>query len=75
MSNLVSVIIPVYNRFNLVKKSIESVLTQNHTEYEIIVVDDCSKDGVFIYTHKKLTIYRINENGGPGFCIQFGLEK
>lgn len=75
MSNLVSVIIPVYNRFNLVKKSIESVLTQNHTEYEIIVVDDCSTDGIFIYTNEKLTIYRINENGGPGFCRQFGFEK
>ncbi len=75
MSNLVSVIIPVFNRFNLVVKSIESVLNQHCTEYEIIVVDDYSTDGIFSYVHEKLTIYRVIENSGPGFCRQFGLEK
>jgi len=75
-SNLfISIIIPVFNRFNLVEKSIESVLNQNHNEYEIIVVDDCSTDGIFTYSHEKLSIYRINKNSGPGVCRQFGLEK
>jgi glycosyltransferase involved in cell wall biosynthesis len=75
VSNLVSVIIPVFNRFNLVEKSIESVLKQNCIKYEIIVVDDCSTDGFFTYTHEKLSIYRLYENSGPGFCRQYGLEK
>ena len=78
MSNnniLVSVIIPVFNRFNMVEKSIESVLNQNYSEYEIIVLDDYSTDGIFIYAHEKVTIYRLNENSGPGFSRQFGLEK
>jgi glycosyltransferase involved in cell wall biosynthesis len=73
--NLVSVIIPIFNRFNLVEKSIESVLIQKYTEYEIIVVDDCSTVGKFSYINERLTIYRLNENSGPGFCRQFGLEK
>ncbi len=72
---IVSVIIPVFNRFNMVEKSIESVLNQTYNEYEIIVVDDCSTDGIFTYPHEKLTIYRLIENSGPGFCRQFGLEK
>jgi glycosyltransferase involved in cell wall biosynthesis len=75
VSNLVSVIVPVFNRFNLVEKSIQSVLNQAYNEYEIIVVDDCSTDGIFTYSHEKLSIYRINENSGPGFCRQCGLEK
>ena len=75
MSNLVSVIIPVFNRFNLVEKSIYSVLKQNYTNYEIIVIDDFSTDGNFSYNHEKLNIYRLNQNGGPGVCRQFGLEK
>ena len=75
MSNLVSVIIPVFNRFNLVEKSIESVLNQNYSEFEIIIVDDQSIEGVFSYSNEKVTIYRLNENSGPGFCRQFGFEK
>ncbi len=75
MSNLVSVIIPVFNRFNLVEKSIYSVLKQNHTNFEIIVVDDSSTDGVFNFTHEKLNIFRLAQNSGPGVCRQFGMEK
>ena len=74
-SYLVSVIIPVFNRFNLVEKSIASVLKQDHTNYEIIIVDDHSTDGVFDFSNEKVIIYRLNENSGPGYCRQFGLEK
>ena len=75
MSNLVSVIIPVFNRFNLVEKSIYSVLKQNYTNYEIIIVDDCSTEGIFSFSNEILKIYRLNKNSGPGVCRQFGLEK
>ena len=40
----VSVIIPTYQRANLVSKTIESVLAQTYTDYEIIVVNDGSTD-------------------------------
>ncbi len=36
----VSVIIPTYNRPDLVKKAIQSVLAQTYKDFEIIVVDD-----------------------------------
>lgn len=40
----VSVIIPTYNRANLVKRSIKSVLDQTYQNFELIVIDDNSLD-------------------------------
>lgn len=41
---LFSVIIPTYNRRELLEKALESVWAQHFTDYEIIVVDDGSTD-------------------------------
>lgn len=42
---LFSVIIPTYNRRNLVEQTLESVWAQMFTDFEVIVVDDGSTDG------------------------------
>jgi len=41
---LVSVIIPTYNRGSLLRETIESVLQQTYSNYELIIVDDASSD-------------------------------
>ena len=41
----VSVIIPSYNHFNYLRRRIESVLNQTFTDFEVIILDDCSSDG------------------------------
>lgn len=42
-----SVIIPLYNKAPYVEKAIQSVLAQTFTDYELIVMDDSSKDNSF----------------------------
>ena len=64
-----SVIIPLYNKAPYVAKAISSVLSQTFTDYELVIMDDGSKDGSFEAALKCITgspschIYR-QSNGG-----------
>ena len=44
MCELVSIIMPSYNTGCFIKETIESVLAQSYSNWELIIVDDCSKD-------------------------------
>jgi glycosyltransferase involved in cell wall biosynthesis len=44
VADLVSIIIPSYERFDYVQAAIQSVLNQTYPHIELIVVDDCSPD-------------------------------
>jgi glycosyltransferase involved in cell wall biosynthesis len=76
--NLVSTIIPVYNRPQMVKKAVDSVLSQSYRPIEIILVDDGSTDETpnvldQMALEQPNTIRVIHkENGGPGLAREAG---
>lgn len=56
MNELVSIIMPSYNTAQFIKESINSVLAQTYTNWELIIVDDCSQDN----TDEIITEYKDN---------------
>jgi glycosyltransferase involved in cell wall biosynthesis len=74
----VSVVIPNYNRRELVGRAIDSVLVQTRAPKEIIVVDDGSGDGSAAFLrHKYGNAIRLieQENGGVSAARNRGIEE
>jgi glycosyltransferase involved in cell wall biosynthesis len=73
-----SVIIPLYNKECHIQNTIESVLNQTFTDFEIIIVNDGSTDGSFNIV-KKITDSRIssytNKNNGLSYSRNYGIKK
>ena len=67
----VSVIIPTYNRENLIKRSINSLLSQTNQDFEIIIADDASTDNtaevIKSFQSDKIRYFRLEENSGQ--CV------
>jgi len=73
-----SIIIPVYNNYNLLKQCLESILKQSFDDYEIIIVDDGSEKQIdvsnFEFRISNLKSFRIFHGGAPK-ARNFGFEK
>ncbi|MCA0230352.1 MAG: glycosyltransferase family 2 protein [Bacteroidetes bacterium] len=72
------VVIPLYNKENFIKKTLESVLSQTYTQFEIIIVDDGSSDNslsvVGELIDSRIRIFT-QENRGVSAARNFGIEK
>lgn len=74
---LVSIVIPTYNRADLIPESIESALRQTYRNIEVIVVDDGSKDNTKDVCAKygdKIKYY-YKQNGGTASALNYGISK
>ena len=77
MSELVSVIIPVYNAAPFLKDSIESVIAQTYSNIEIICIDDGSIDNsleILKSFSENITIIS-QENQGLSSALNVGIKK
>lgn len=62
-----SIIMPVWNRAQIVKRAIQSVLNQTFPDYELIIVDDGSEDNLPVviipFLSEKVLFYQIPHQG------------
>lgn len=67
----VSIITPAYNAAHLIAQAIESAQAQTFTEWEMLIVDDCSTDSTcsivenYALSDPRIHLIRQLENGGP----------
>ena len=76
----VSVITPMYNCEKFISETIESVLNQTYTNWEMIIIDDCSTDKSkqivkqYIERDKRIRLIALNENSGAADARNKGIE-
>lgn len=85
MLSLVSVILPTYNRRQMLAESIDSVFQQTHRPIELIVVDDGSTDGTdaFLKTWARekahddrfFVLYLHQNHAGASAARNFGFKR
>ena len=81
INNLVSIITPAYNAEKYIKDTIESVIAQTYVNWELIIVDDASKDNtvniIKIYQKKdrRIKLIPLNENQGVANARNIAIQN
>lgn len=76
-----SIIMPVYNVEKYVAQAIESVLSQSHRDFELIIVNDCSPDNSlsicesYAEKDKRIRIISLSQNGGLSNARNVGMQS
>jgi glycosyltransferase involved in cell wall biosynthesis len=78
---LVSIITPSFNSEKFIAETIHSVQNQSYSNWEMIIVDDCSTDKTisiveyFANKDHRIKVYKLEKNSGTGVARNTGLEK
>lgn len=76
---LITVVLPTYNRTGSLSKSIQSVLDQTYTNFELLVIDDASTDNtrevVSRIDDPRIKYIEHEVNQGPSVARNTGIEK
>lgn len=79
MNDLISIVIPVYNAESFIAETIENILEQTYTNWELILIDDNSKDNsvkvIEEYVCDKIKLIKLFENTGPANARNIGIAQ
>ena len=74
---LVSILMPVYRTAEWLREAMDSMLAQTFTDFELIVLDDCSPDNaeeiLDTYTDSRIVRYRGDRNEGLARVLNTGI--
>jgi len=77
---IVSIITPTYNCAQFISETIESIQAQTYKEWEMIIVDDCSKDNTkeivekFAKRDKRIKYHCLKKNSGAAIARTKAME-
>lgn len=82
MEKKISIIIPVYNAEMYIKRCLESIISQSYKNFEILIIDDGSKDNSVVIC-KKIQLANLDidikifsqKNSGPSVARNFGIKN
>ena len=80
VNNLVSIITPSYNSELFISETIKSVLAQSYTNWELLIVDDCSRDHSVAVVHafmgmdERIKLFALKQNVGAAAARNIALE-
>lgn len=78
-SGLVSIIMPNYNGAKYLRETIESVIKQTYSNWEIIFVDDCSIDEsldvIKKFGDERIKIYKNDINRGAAYSRNYAVQQ
>jgi glycosyltransferase involved in cell wall biosynthesis len=79
-NQLVSIIMPSYNTGEYIKNSIQSVINQTYTNWELIIVDDCSTDNTDeivtpFLTDNRIRFLKNKKNSGAAISRNYALRE
>ncbi len=78
---LVSIITPSYNSAEFIAETIDSILSQTYTNWELLITDDCSKDHScdliqqYVEKDNRIKLFRLSQNSGAGIARNHSIEK
>lgn len=76
--DLVSIIVPVYNAEKFLDATINTVIQQTYTKWELLLINDCSTDNskkvASKYLNDKIKWVDMNKNGGAALSRNRGIE-
>lgn len=77
ITKLLTVVIPAYNEERTISACIKSVLSQDYRPLEVLVVDDCSKDGTaeIAAAFRRVKVVRHQKNEGLAASLNDGLKR